>query len=169
MERIANYWRSSLGGKIIIILVSLIAICSLGTFALFIIDAGGASGAPTPTADLMSIINTAQAGVFQGFTQTALALPTQTFTVTTIPTKTITPIPPATNTVVPTKTPSPTKPPLPTAVPPTSPSTGFDNNGDGKVTCADFQTQAAAQQAYDAGYTQLDGNDNDGLACESLP
>jgi hypothetical protein len=46
---------------------------------------------------------------------------------------------------------------------------GFDNNGDGKVTCADFQTQAAAQRAYNAGYTNLDGNDNDGRACESLP
>lgn len=45
----------------------------------------------------------------------------------------------------------------------------FDSNGDGKVTCADFQTQAAAQQAYNAGYIKLDGNDKDGKACESLP
>lgn len=45
----------------------------------------------------------------------------------------------------------------------------YDNNGDGKVTCADFQTQTAAQQAYNAGYTNLDGNDKDGKACESLP
>jgi micrococcal nuclease len=46
---------------------------------------------------------------------------------------------------------------------------GFDSNGDGKVTCKDFHTQAAAQQAYNAGQTQLDGNDNDGKACETLP
>jgi hypothetical protein len=37
------------------------------------------------------------------------------------------------------------------------------------VTCADFKTQAAAQQAYNAGYKKLDGNDKDGKACESLP
>ena len=48
-------------------------------------------------------------------------------------------------------------------------SASFDSNGDGKVTCGDFQTQAAAQQAYNAGFTNLDGNDNDGKACESLP
>lgn len=58
---------------------------------------------------------------------------------------------------------------LPSPVLPTSGGSGFDNNGDGKVTCADFSTQAAAQQACNAGYTNLDGNDNDGKACESLP
>jgi hypothetical protein len=63
--------------------------------------------------------------------------------------------------------------PLPTAtvlfIAATSSNTGFDSNGDGNITCGDFNTQAAAQQAYNAGYTQLDGNDNDGRACESLP
>lgn len=60
----------------------------------------------------------------------------------------------------------------PTAPAPSNNTSGganYDKNGDGKVTCADFQTQAAAQQAYNAGYTNLDGNDNDGKACESLP
>jgi hypothetical protein len=47
--------------------------------------------------------------------------------------------------------------------------TNYDHNGDGKVTCADFSAQAEAQAAYNAGYTNLDGNDNDGKACESLP
>jgi micrococcal nuclease len=45
----------------------------------------------------------------------------------------------------------------------------YDSNGDGKVTCADFQTHSAAQAAYNAGQSQLDGNDKDGKACESLP
>ena len=45
----------------------------------------------------------------------------------------------------------------------------FDGNGDGRVTCADFRSHAAAQSAYSAGEIQLDGNDNDGKACESLP
>lgn len=46
--------------------------------------------------------------------------------------------------------------------------TNFDNNGDGKVTCADFQTRAQAKVALAAGYTNLDGN-GDGEPCESLP
>jgi len=54
-------------------------------------------------------------------------------------------------------------------VQPTAASTSYDSNGDGKVTCGDFNSQAAAQRAYNAGYTNLDGNDNDGKACESLP
>jgi len=77
------------------------------------------------------------------------------------------------STPLPSETPIPTDtiPPTIAVLPPASsnPSTGFDNNGDGKVTCADFKTQAAAQRAYDAGYTGLDGNDKDGKACESLP
>lgn len=64
----------------------------------------------------------------------------------------------------------PTAAPLPTDTPVVaSGSSGYDHNGDGKVTCADFSTQAEAQEAYNAGYTRLDGNDNDGRACESLP
>lgn len=54
-------------------------------------------------------------------------------------------------------------------VQPTAATVSYDSNGDGKVTCADFRTQAAAQKAYNAGYTNLDGNDNDGKACETLP
>jgi len=53
--------------------------------------------------------------------------------------------------------------------PPAAQPANFDRNGDGRVTCDDFSTQAEAQIAYNAGHTRLDGNDNDGRACESLP
>ena len=36
-----------------------------------------------------------------------------------------------------------------------------------KLTCANFSTQAAAQDAYNKGAKQLDG-DGDGRACENL-
>lgn len=53
---------------------------------------------------------------------------------------------------------------------PTRPVGDFDIlKPDGQVTCEDFRTQPEAQKAYEAGYTDLDGNDRDGLACESLP
>lgn len=84
---------------------------------------------------------------------------------------------PPTRTRIPTRTGSPTRTRtrVPAIQPTTSRSGGgsglgnFDSNGDGRVTCADFQTQAQAQEAFNAGYTRLDGNDNDGRACESLP
>jgi hypothetical protein len=75
----------------------------------------------------------------------------------------------------PTRTPAPpvavgpTWTPVPLA--PTQPPTGgtsFDRNGDGKVTCADFSTQAEAKVALAAGYKALD-RDGDGIPCESLP
>ena len=43
-----------------------------------------------------------------------------------------------------------------------------DNNGDGKVTCADFTTRSQTTLALNAGYRKLD-NDGDGIPCESLP
>jgi hypothetical protein len=64
--------------------------------------------------------------------------------------------------------------PAPTAIPTTNPiptqptQPDFDNNGDGRVTCADFRTRSEARAALRAGYTNLD-NDNDGIPCESLP
>jgi len=36
-----------------------------------------------------------------------------------------------------------------------------------KLTCANFSTQKAAQDAYNKGAKQLDG-DGDGIACENL-
>jgi micrococcal nuclease len=68
---------------------------------------------------------------------------------------------------------------------PTVPSSGSSSGSGGNVPCncngpdldcKDFKTRAAAQACYDhcvaLGYGnifRLDGNDNDGLACESLP
>lgn len=56
----------------------------------------------------------------------------------------------------------------PAPSPNAAPMGNFDNNRDGKVTCTDFKTQAAANLALAQGYTNLDGN-RDGKACESLP
>lgn len=63
--------------------------------------------------------------------------------------------------------PTATEPP-PEAETPTPDSTEFDTNGDGQVTCEDFATQAEAQAALDAGFTELD-EDSDGIACPDLP
>lgn len=69
--------------------------------------------------------------------------------------------------LAPSAAPAPAQP-QPTSTPALA-TQDFDRNGDGTVTCADFDTQAEAQRALNAGYTDLDGNDKDGLACESLP
>ncbi len=131
------------------------------------------SSTPTPTIDVASVQSTALAKAWLIYTQTAAAMPT----ITPVPTQTIAP----TETPAPTQTPLPTNTlaPLPTAtifieIFPTQPqssggSGNFDSNSDGKITCSDFNYQHEAQQAYNAGYTNLDGNDNDGKACESLP
>ena len=77
--------------------------------------------------------------------------------------------PTAEPTAEPTHAPVAVKPAKPTAQPQAAaPTRGFDNNGDGKVTCADFSTQAQARQALAAGYKKLDSN-HDGIPCESLP
>jgi hypothetical protein len=67
-----------------------------------------------------------------------------------------------TPTAIPTPSPRPTNPPL------TRPVSDFDRNGDGSVTCDDFDTQAEARKALDAGYVELDKN-GDGVPCENLP
>jgi hypothetical protein len=67
-----------------------------------------------------------------------------------------------TPTAVPTPSPRPTNPPL------TRPASDFDRDGDQRVTCADFDTQADAREALDAGYVDLD-DDRDGVPCETLP
>jgi micrococcal nuclease len=69
--------------------------------------------------------------------------------------------------------------PLPTATSSGSESSGGNapcNCSGPDLDCKDFKTHAAAQACYDhcvaSGYGnifRLDGNDNDGLACESLP
>lgn len=63
---------------------------------------------------------------------------------------------------------------VPTAAPITPTNTpapitpNLDRNGDGQVTCADFDTQTEAAVALAAGYTNLD-SDSDGIPCEGLP
>lgn len=106
------------------------------------------------------------------------------------PTATETPVPVPTNTPVPAPTPTPvplptaTPQPLPTAtplpLPPTNtpaqvaPQAACDCSGD-LYNCGDFGSQDEAQACFDyckstgAGDPhKIDGNDNDGLACESL-
>ncbi len=73
-------------------------------------------------------------------------------------------------TITPTATRTPTNTPEPT--PTLSPCTCFG----GRYDCGDFDKQAEAQACYDYCLKQrghdvhgLDGNDNDGVVCESLP
>lgn len=105
-------------------------------------------------------------------------VPSPTVTITHTPTATVpSSTPEPTRTPRPSKTPTPTASPRPTrtATPTLAPTVAgsaprnFDANGDGKVTCADFTLQSQAQEAYNAGYTDLDGAPKDGKACESLP
>ncbi len=51
---------------------------------------------------------------------------------------------------------------------PQRPPADLDTNGDGIVTCEDFLSQNDAKRGLDAGYTELDTN-NDGIPCEYLP
>src|SRR5688572_2525578 len=50
-----------------------------------------------------------------------------------------------------------------------SANTEFNNNGDGRVVCKNFNSQAAVQEAHRAAHIQLDGSDKDGRSCKSLP
>lgn len=93
---------------------------------------------------------------------TACGAPTQAPAPTVRSTATVAPTP----TEQPTSTPALTTAPASTE-PAATPAT-FDHNGDGKVTCGDFTTQAEAKAALAAGYKALD-NDGDGVPCESLP
>ena len=94
------------------------------------------------------------------------------------------PAPPAAP--LPTSPPAPTQPPAPTSPPaqptqpppptePPPPAAVCDCSGD-NYNCGDFGTHAQAQACYNYCVAQgvgdihgLDGSDNDGLACESLP
>jgi hypothetical protein len=88
-------------------------------------------------------------------TASATATLAATVTPTATPTTTTPPLPMPTLTRTPTRTPRPEPP-------------DFDNNGDGRVTCDDFDTQSEARAALRAGYTNLD-RDGDGVPCETLP
>lgn len=110
---------------------------------------------PTLTATQICVLDTGQSNTPSSpLLKLCTATPAPTVTLTRTPRP------------APTATKAPTRKPAPTSAPA---ATNYDTNNDGKVTCADFQTQAQAQAAYNAGYTSLDGSDNDGQACESLP
>ena len=100
-------------------------------------------------------------------------LPTATNTPVPVPTNTPVPLPTNTPVPVPTDTPVPVFP-TDTPVPP-APAAVCDCSGN-VYNCSDFSTHNQAQACHDycmqqVGYDihGLDGNDNDGLACESLP
>jgi Excalibur calcium-binding domain len=160
MQRITKLWGSGSSGKLIILGSSLFGCCLASVCVGLILPRSSVKTTPTMNANAVQtyIVETMNAVA-------ALNSPTITSTLTSAPT--FTAFPSFTALVLSSDTPAPTATVV--FVLPTSASSGFDNNGDGKVTCADFSTQAEAQQAYNAGYTQLDGNDNDGRACESLP
>ena len=166
-----------LSGLLVIVAV-LLGLCTISSLCSWAINLFKAK----PTAPAIALTATTQ--------KTKTPRPTITHTSTPQPTRTpvgfqltIKPTHIKTATSIPTQ--SPTKKPAqattrpqatiaptvirPTTAPPTTAPINYDHNGDGKVTCADFSTQSEAQSAYNAGYTRLDGNDNDGRACESLP
>lgn len=90
---------------------------------------------------------------------------------TATPTPTQTPLPTATNRPTATATTAPTNTPTATAT--TALLYTCDHDA---YNCSDFDTQAEAQEVYNYCVAQgfgdihrLDGNNNNGLACESLP
>jgi len=50
-----------------------------------------------------------------------------------------------------------------------SANTEFEHNGDGRVVCKNFNSQAAAQEFHRAAHIQLDGSYKDGRSCISVP
>jgi hypothetical protein len=85
------------------------------------------------------------------------------------------PSPPAPkSTPAPVPAPAPAPRPAPAPVPAPPPPAPVGNPGDSK-NCSDFSTRAQAQAWYETYFPAygdvagLDGNDRDGLACESLP
>ncbi len=104
--------------------------------------------------------------------------PTSIPSLTVIPTEIPTPEP----TPTPSPTPEPTQPPAPTPVPTTppaaeptptpAPQSGFPDCVNTDCNCSDFATWAEAKAVFDAYPGDpfgLDGSDNDGIPCESLP
>lgn len=115
---------------------------------------------------------------------TSTNIPTETPTLifTSTATRISTPVPTSTpsNTPSATNTPRPTSTSIPTQEPTASPTVIAPGNcticSYDAYNCSDFSTQAEAQACYDYCYAlvgydvhQLDGNDGDGIVCESLP
>ncbi len=110
---------------------------------------------------------TATAEAILAATQTYQAIPTNTCTST--PTKTLIPTMTLTSTILPTNTAVFKPSPQPT-------QTGGVCNCKENYDCSDFKTQKAAQACFNYcggsasyNFARLDGTDNDGKACESLP
>jgi len=147
-----------------ICILFLVLLAACGTPAATVPTSGTASPEPTigsgaPTTEVLATLATEAPS--PEATLTAAPTDTPEATATLTPTETIAPT--ARPAAKPTITPAPraTNTPAPAAQ-------NFDHNGDGKVTCADFKTQAEAKAALAAGYTKLD-NDGDGTPFESFP
>jgi hypothetical protein len=173
MQRITNFWKSGIAGKVIILAGSLFTLCCacLGTFSVIGNMGFVSTSTPMPTTDLnLAIQNTAQAILFQGFTQTALAIPPAT--ITSVPSSTAAPVIVDTATSIPTFTLVPTL----AVVIPTNPPVagGVCSCSSDTLNCSDFSSYSSANACFNycisvgAGdIHRLDGN-NDGSACDSL-
>ena len=160
---VGRLWSKGCLGKAAVIFSGLMVLGLCGA-----ITGGGGSppAGPAPAATAVKAAATTQATEPPAATA-ARATERPTIAPTTPPAPTEAPAPTAQPKPKPTAVPVAPQP-KPTAAPAVVPAS-FDHNGDGKVTCADFSTQAAAQRALEAGHRNLDGNDKDGRACESLP
>lgn len=134
------------------------------------------SSTPTPKADAKLVADQAILTAWANYTLTVSAYsPTPAPTDTSLPTATIAPL---------TETPLPTSTQTPTALPtvtlaafiPIQPIQAEVCSCNGGLDCKNFSTHNQAQSCYDYCYSLgfgdvhgLDGNDKDGLACESLP
>lgn len=193
LDRLWRYWmrdiqsRKSMKGKAASIAVGLFAMCcTCSVLSSAVRGTGQAVGlvatntvvlptqiplAATPTERVVVVTATSAPATLVPTAEATAVAPSETPVSATqtpvLPTETT--VPP-TATRVPTRAPAPTRVPAPTRAPVVAapPARSFDNNGDGKVTCADFSSQAQARQALAAGYKKLD-SDHDGIPCESLP
>lgn len=137
------------------------------------------STTPTPTVDFVSMQNTAIAEAWISYTQTQLALPTNTLLPTAtvlpsdtpLPTFTLAPLPTATLIVF--NSPTPFLLPAATAAPAQG-NAVCSCSGD-SLNCSDFSSHSSAQACFSycmsvgAGDIHRLDRDGNGSACESLP
>lgn len=131
---------------------------------------------PTPTRT-PTLTPTPKPTLTPSATLTPTVTPTASATPTPQPTATFTPRPPTFTPKPPAATATP-RPPAATATPqpPAATSAPVCDCSGNTLNCGDFQTQRAAQACYNYCIAQgrgdihdIDGNDKDGRACESLP
>ena len=119
---------------------------------------------PTPTATTVTPTPTPSATVIP------TEIPTPEPTPTPSPIAESTPIPEPTQSPAP--APAPTTPPAPEPTPTPAPQSGLPDCVNSDCDCGDFATWAEAKfifDAYPGDPFGLDGSDNDGIPCESLP